>query len=237
MPRPKQHHYVTEAYLEGFRAPLEKQLFCHGRNRGFFQKSPNELASQRNFYAIKTEDGQWDDSLEHLIEKAVESPGLPVVKKLSEGKTRLNWQDRQALSLLVAFQEMRTPAARQQARSATKALTDRILQEVKAANPEQKSIELIGKSGGSSTATLEEIAASQDDLENDHSEEIHRLAMGPALKLHRYYKRMKYTVHYPLGEAKFITTDTPVITCVPRQPGPRDWHRSEGRSGSVPFVT
>lgn len=182
MPRPKQHHYVTRAYLEGFLAPLEKQLFCYGRNRGFFQKSPNELASQRNFYAIKTEDGRWDDSLEHLIERTVEGPGLPVVKKLSEGKTRLNWEERQALSLLVAFQEMRTPAARQQVRSATKALTDRILREVKAADPEQKSIELIGKSGESGMATLEEIAASQDDLENDHSKEISQTSNGSSVE-------------------------------------------------------
>jgi hypothetical protein len=209
--RPKQQHYVTKAYLDGFLAPSVQHLFCYGRNGSSFRRSTDDLAKQRNFYALKTEEGEWDDSLEHLIEKTVEVPGLPVIKKLSAGKTRLNWDDRRALSLLIAIQEARTPAARQNVIAGSKLMTDRILQDIKAANPEQKTIDLIGKSDSKSTVTLEEIVESHDDLTKDHSAEVLRLAMGPALELYHYYMQMRFTVHYPLGTARFITTDTPVI--------------------------
>jgi hypothetical protein len=80
------------------------------------EESPEDLACQRNYYALKKEDGTWDDSIEELIGSTVEAPGLPVIQKLASGKTRLTWQERDRVSLLIAFQEMRTPSARERAR-------------------------------------------------------------------------------------------------------------------------
>ena len=211
MPRPKQHHYVTKAYLDGFLAPGADQLVCYARNGKMFSRRTHDIATERNFYAFKKENGEWDDSLEAMIDKTVEAPGLPVLKKLANGNTRLNWSERTTLALLVAFQEVRTPASRQRALDASKAMTETILHEIREGNPQQETVELIGKDGKGHTVTLAEIAASQADIETETSFERLRLTMGPGMKLYEYYRSMKFTMYYPLGTGRFITTDTPVI--------------------------
>jgi len=209
--RPKQQHYVTKAYLDGFLAPGASQLFCYARNGKMFPRRTQDIATGRNFYAFKNEKGQWDDSLEEIIGRTVEAPGLPVLQKLAKGNTRLNWDDRTALALLVALQEVRTPASLQRTIDYTKAMTERLLREIRDADPTQKTIDLVGEDGKKSTVTLAEIEESQADLEKKNSLEKLRLAMGPAMELHQYYRQMKFTMHYPLGGQRFITSDTPVI--------------------------
>jgi hypothetical protein len=211
VPRPKQHHYVTKAYLDGFLAPSDEHRFCYGRNRSPFKHSPDALAKQRNYYSVKNADGTWDDSLESMIERFIEVPGLAVIKKLSSGKTRLKWDERQAISLFVAFQEMRTPAARQRARVLSKTFNDRLLHDIRAANPEQTSIGLIGRTGKANNVTLDEIVSSHDVLCDDHAMEIHKSLLGIAFRLCEVYQHMRFTVFYSMGDVGFITTDTPVI--------------------------
>jgi Protein of unknown function (DUF4238) len=79
--RPKQQHYVTKAYLDGFLAPGASQLFCYARNGKMFPRRTQDIATGRNFYAFKNEKGEWDDSLEEIIGRTVEAPGLPVLQK------------------------------------------------------------------------------------------------------------------------------------------------------------
>ena len=69
----------------------------------------------------------------------------------------------------------------------------------------------MGKDGKKNTVTLAEIEESQADLEKENSREKLKLAMGPAMDLYQYYRQMKFTVYYPLGTQRFVTTDTPVI--------------------------
>jgi hypothetical protein len=209
--RPKQQHYVTKAYLDGFLAPGASQLFCYARNGKMFPRRTQDIATGRNFYAFKNEKGEWDDSLEEIIGRTVEAPGLPVLQKLAKGNTRLNWDERRALALLVALQEGRTPASLQRTIDYTKAMTERLLREIRDADPTQKTIDLVGEDGKKSTVTLAAIEESQADLEKKNSLEKLRLAMGPAMELHQYYRQMKFTMHYPLGGQRFITSDTPVI--------------------------
>jgi hypothetical protein len=209
--RPKQQHYVTKAYLDGFLAPGASQLFCYARNGKMFPRRTQDIATGRNFYAFKNEKGEWDDSLEEIIGRTVEAPGLPVLQKLAKVNTRLNWDERTALALLVALQEVRTPASLQRTIDYTKAMTERLLREIRDADPTQKTIDLVGEDGKKSTVTVAEIEESQADLEKKNSLEKLRLAMGPAMELHQYYRQMKLTMHYPLGGQRFITSDTPVI--------------------------
>lgn len=211
MARPKQQHYVTRAYLEGFLGQDENFLVCYGRGLGPFRKRPDELACQRDYYAIKNLDGTWDDRLEHAIEQSVESPGLPVVKKLASGQMRLNWAERNKLAMLIAFQEARTPATRARVRENLDALQQRMLGEIRAGDPDQKSIDLVGENGKRVTVTLDEMIASHDRVAtNDHCHDIHSLMMGHALRLAGIFERMKFTVHYG-SDSDFVTTDTPVI--------------------------
>lgn len=209
--RPQQQHYVTKAYLDGFLTPGANQLVCYARNGKIFPRRTQDIAKERNFYAFKNEKGEWDDSLEETIERTVEAPGLPVIEKLANGITRLNWKERTDLALLVAIQEMRTPASRQRVIDSMKTMTEKLLREIREANPAQKTIDLVGKDGMNHTVTLQEMEESQADLETKTSLERLKLMMGPALKLYQHYKQMKFTMYYPLGTERFITTDTPVI--------------------------
>ena len=213
MARPKQQHYVTRAYLEGFLRTSEQHLVCYGRggNRGPFKRSPEDLASQRNYYAVKKEDGTWDDSIEKLLDETVEAPGLPVIQKLAGEETRLSWNERKYISLLIAVQEMRTPSARERARAFSQQLNERLFHEIKTADPEQKTVGLFGESGKSTTVTLDEMTDAHQELCDDHSMEVHRSLMGAALKLAEYFKHMKFTVYYQTGDTEYVTTDTPVI--------------------------
>lgn len=211
MARPKQQHYVTKAYLEGFLRPSQQHLVCYGRGRGPFRRSPEDLACQRNYYALRKDDGTWDDSIETLIGQTVEGPGLPVIQKLASGNTRLSWQDRNRISLLIAFQEMRTPSARERTRTFSRALHERVTHDIKASNPHQNSVQIVGESGKTGTVTLDEMIEVHDEICDDHSMEIHRTLMGAALKLSDFLRYMKFTVHYPTGNEEFVTTDTPVI--------------------------
>src|SRR5437879_627758 len=112
-PRPRQHHYVTKAYLDGFLEPHCRQLFCYGRRRqSAFRRSPQDLAKERDYYSLRRPDGTWNDSLELKLQKHVEDPGLEVVRMLVDGKTRLNWEQRDRLSLLIAAQRFRVPHMR-----------------------------------------------------------------------------------------------------------------------------
>jgi hypothetical protein len=217
--RPKHHHYVTKAYLEGFLGPSQRHLVCYGRGRGPFRRSPEDLACQRNYYALKKEDGTWDDSIETLIGQTVEGPGLPVIQKLASGNTKLSWQDRNRISLLIAFQEMRTPSARERTRAFSRALNERVTHDIKTVDPHQNSVQIMGESGKTSTVTLDEMTKAHDEICDDHSTEIHRPLVGTALKLSDLLRYMKFTVYYPTGNEEFVTTDTPVIR-VFRKPAP-----------------
>lgn len=211
MPNPKQHHYVAKAYLDGFLPPNATQLVCYGRRGISFRKSPDELGKRRKYYSIRNDDGSWDDTQEELIERTIEKPGLPVIKKLSSGNTRLTWEERRALSLYIAFQEYRTPAAREHSRAMSRLLNDRILHDVLTADPSQTSVGLVGRDGQSTQVSLEEIVQAHNVLCDDHARQIHTSQVESAFLVQPMYEQMKWTVFYATGEAQFITTDTPVI--------------------------
>ena len=80
MARPKQQHYVTRAYLDGFLASGSNQLVCYARNGKMFNRGTQDIAKERNCYAFKGKDGQWDDSLEELIGRTVEDRDCPSSK-------------------------------------------------------------------------------------------------------------------------------------------------------------
>ena len=210
VPRPRKQHYVTKAYLEGFLMPSKHHLVCYGRGGRLFKRSTEDLACQRNYYAVKKDDGNWDDTVEKLIDSSVESPGLPVIQKISSGDTKLSWQDRERLSLLIAFQEMRTPSARERVRTLSKLLNERVFHEIRSGDPNQTSVKIVGESG-TSVVTLDEMADAHEVICDDHSMEIHRPLLGSALELSKQYRHMKFMVYYATGNDEFITTDTPVI--------------------------
>lgn len=212
MARPKQHHYVTKAYLDGFLEPGEEQLVCYGRGYKSFLKSPDALGKQRNYYALRAKDGAWDDSLEKMIESTVEVPGLPTIKKLASGKTNLNWDERRALALLIAFQEMRTPSARAQLRLMSELMTNQIVKTKDTTElPREHTLFLGDGKGGGNPASIGDFIDGHNLYLDDHSMAIHQASIRAAFELQHFYTHMKFTVLYAPNGASFLTTDTLVI--------------------------
>ena len=90
-------------------------------------------------------------------------------------------------------------------------LNERVFHDVKAADPGQNTIELIGKSGKPITVSFEEMTNTHEDICDDNSIQIHRPLISSALKLTECYQHMKFTVYYRSEDTEFVTTDTPVI--------------------------
>src|SRR5439155_2389604 len=99
--------------LAAFLETGQEQLYCWGRNRAEpFRACPDELAFERNYHSVKRPDGNWDDFPELFIANRIEGPGLPVLRRLSDGSTRITWKERSAFALLLALQQLRVPAFR-----------------------------------------------------------------------------------------------------------------------------
>jgi hypothetical protein len=221
--RPKQQHYVTRAYLEGFREPPREHLFCYGRKlQTPFQSSPSKLATQRSYYSFRRADGTWDDSLEREIEQRVEAPGIEVIQMLSAGKTRLNWSQRNALAMFMAVQRFRVPHLRQMIDASHAEMVQRLLDEYDRRQREQgdgrlwiRSISPVARAGEESRprtyVSREELEEAQRSLKEDPGQFSRESLSSMAESFARPFRRMKWTVNYSIKEAPFISSDCPVL--------------------------
>lgn len=225
--RPKQQHYVTRAYLEQFLEPDQQFLFCYGRHRSPFQKRPADLASERSYYSFRRPDGTWDDSLEHEIERLVETPGLAVIRKLSSGNMRLNWAERDALSMLMAVQRLRVPHLRQMIDAAHAEMIQRLLVEHDQMQQEQgpgrmwiRHISPVARPGDAERSrayvTKEELEEIQRSLDKDPGQFSRETLFSLATSFAKVFRRMKWTF-YSNTDTPFITSDCPVLL----------WHERE----------
>jgi hypothetical protein len=110
---PRRHHFVTKAYLDVFLEPNEKLLYCYGRKRPeAFRAAPENLANIRDYHSVRRQDGSLDFSLETRIEQEIETPGIPLIRRLSAGKTNLDTGQRLSLAKLIGLQNVRVPYER-----------------------------------------------------------------------------------------------------------------------------
>jgi len=109
---PRRHHFVTKAYLEGFLELGKKHLSCYMRRRSEpFLSMPVNLANIRDFHSLKRPDGSIDTSLEILIEREIESPGIPLIRKLASERSILDYKQRSLVARL-GLQSVRVPHER-----------------------------------------------------------------------------------------------------------------------------
>jgi Protein of unknown function (DUF4238) len=221
--RPKQQHYVTRAYLEGFLEPGHEFLFCYGRKRrSSFEGRPGQFARQRSYYSVRRPDGTWDDSLERDIELHVERPGLEVIRKLSKGKSRLDWSERNALAMFIALQRFRVPHMRQLLDAFHAETVRSLLNEHDRRERQEgpgrlwiQSLSPIARSeedGRPRTyVTREELEAAQRSLQEDPGQFSRESLFEMAESFARVFCRMKWTVHHQAENTSFITSDCPVL--------------------------
>jgi hypothetical protein len=220
--RPRQHHYVTRAYLAGFLQPQQGQLFCYGRRRHHvFRCRPEDLAKQRDYYSFRRPDGSWDDSLEHLLDEKIESPGIAVLRKLVARDTRLSWTDRQRLSMFIATQRMRVPYFREALDTNYKHFIQELL-----ADYERKERELGFSPGPMRVRSIGPFDDEPDEGTHFTKESLQKTAASLeknprhfslesfvefAYSSANIFRHMKWTVHYTPSDTKYLTSDAPVI--------------------------
>lgn len=182
-------------------------------------RAPQDLATQRNYHSLKRADGTWDDSLEQDIQRYVEDPGLAVLRLLVGGKTRLSWEQRDQLSLLVAAQRFRVPHLRQLIDSQNKEMIDAWVSEYKRKEQEiggDPGQMIVGVSSPLRPNEKRELALTKADLEHllkEYDEDPERFSrehfMNLAARFVQVFRVMKWTVFCTLGPSRFITSDCP----------------------------
>ena len=129
MNRPKQQHYVTRSYLEGFLAKGETKLVVYSRGKNsHFRTDPKNVAKISNYYSVKKEDGTYDDRVEHMLQHTIEDPGMAVLRRLFAGNYSISKDARIRLATLLAIQEYRVPWMREQMEAFTAGMLQRFTQ-------------------------------------------------------------------------------------------------------------
>jgi hypothetical protein len=220
--RPRQHHYITKAYLEGFLSPQQRYIFCYGRRRPrVFSRRPDDLAKQRDYYSFKRLDGSWDDTLEHLLDEKIESPGITVLRKLVGGDTKLSWTDRQHLSMFIATQRMRVPYFREALDANYKHFIHELLADYERKerelgfSPGPMRVRSMGpfddESDEGSLFTKESLQKTAAALENNPRHFSLESFVEFSHSSANVFRHMKWTVHYAPSDARYLTSDAPVI--------------------------
>lgn len=220
---PRRHHYVTKAYLDGFLEPDGKQLFCYMRRKFEpFATTPMKLANIRDFHSFKRPDGSIDTSLETQIEREVETPGIPLLRKLASGKVNLDYRQRSLVARLVALQNVRVPYERS---FMDRNNVDNLRSYIEEMDEDSRNL-------GAPVNAIEIAITPQDDprliknwvrvtraqilaeikeAEEDPQRSSRENFFGLAESLGRIIERMEWTVRYASGAARFVTSDRPVM--------------------------
>jgi len=112
--RPEDQHYVPAGYLRSFCPDNEAALHIR-RRRGnkWFRQKPENIATRKNFYSTLKADGTFDDRIEHLLARGIETPGLAALWRLKEGEDIPSWYTREAIATFLAVQYTRVPIIRE----------------------------------------------------------------------------------------------------------------------------
>jgi len=213
--RPKRHHYVTKAYLDGFLEKNEEQLFCLLRHRlTSFRSLPEKIAFERNYYAFKNKDGSWNDGAERFFAEKIEEPGLPILKKLAAGRTRINWSERNNLAMLLAVQEFRVPFYRREFSRLHQELTRNIVEAYEAITDRRGLTGYVKMQAGPEPVrvSIDVLKAELKESADFSKKKELAVLFSTAMSLAEIYLHMKWTVHYATGEKSFVASDCPVFS-------------------------
>jgi hypothetical protein len=111
--RPEDQHYVPAGYLRSFPPDGEDALFVYRRHgTKWFRQVPENIATRKNFYSILRKDGTFDDRIEHMLARGIETPGLAALWRLKEGEVIPSWYTRESIATFLAVQYTRIPDIR-----------------------------------------------------------------------------------------------------------------------------
>jgi hypothetical protein len=215
MNRPRQQHYVTKAYLDGFLPAGERRLWIYSRGKQIaFRAAPENIAKIHNYYSSKRPDGTFDDRVEHMLQTHVEDPGLAVIRMLIAGNMNLSANDRARLAILLAIQEYRVPWMRQQMEDFTTGMMERFTRSMLEAPgiAEATLVKLAISDAAGAHAVAETLRAAFRDgnVKVAATPAASLNAMGYALEaLFAFYFNMGWEILED-SSGSFVTSDCPV---------------------------
>ncbi len=111
-PKPKQHHYVQRAYLEGFVDPDQKRhgetyLWAYLPKKSSFRQKPDRIAKRNYYYCFDRENRRQFD-FEDTLQK-LEDVSLPVLRKLRCLQFDITPEERLTFAGYVALSNTRVP--------------------------------------------------------------------------------------------------------------------------------
>lgn len=220
---PRRHHFVTKAYLEGFLEGEKKHLLCYMRRRSEpFLSMPVNLAKIRDFHSFRRPDGSIDTSLETLIEREIESPGIPLIRKLASGKVNIDYKQRSLVARLVGLQSVRVPYERSFMDSNNvdnlRSYIDEMDESARCLGQPVNAIEIAVTPRDDPRLiknwvriTRAQVLAELKEAEEDPQRSSRETFFGLASALEAILVKMEWTVRYASGSSRFITSDRPVI--------------------------
>lgn len=118
-------HYVPQFYLRNFAASRKHgQLYLYRRNRPPKLAGIKSVASNESYYTMKTDIPGIDKAQVDKLFKDIESESAPIVKRLLNASTiELSEDEREMLSLFIAFLANRTPFVQERLRKMHNALS------------------------------------------------------------------------------------------------------------------
>ena len=122
----KRHHAVPQFLLRRF-ANGNGLLWLHDLHlRSAVRVQPKDALVESRLYAPGVGDNPNDDAVESFLAQHIEGPAAIPVEKLAGGES-LAFDERYAVSLLIAFQEIRTPRMRDAVGNLVERLADGVL--------------------------------------------------------------------------------------------------------------
>jgi hypothetical protein len=108
------HHFVPRFHLRQFVDSTRERELVWVYERGKAKpelRSLDRVAAQKDYYAVKTEDGEKVQTVEDILAR-VEGFAAPVIRRFHEGDRLLSDDDRMTFSTFLSFGVMRTPKFR-----------------------------------------------------------------------------------------------------------------------------
>lgn len=124
---PRQHHYVPQGYQNGF-ANERKQVTVVDRRSGeSYTSNTRNVFQQRDFYTLEDAAGEKLFEVENNLGDVIDGPSAVCFERLRNGNLALEPDERFLLCHFMSVQLVRGTQIREQLRSFTKDINDRII--------------------------------------------------------------------------------------------------------------
>jgi uncharacterized protein DUF4238 len=114
-PKPKSHHYVHRAYLEGFVDPETRKrgegyLWAYMPGKSPFKQRPERVAKRNYYYCLQEgDDGKRDFRVEEVLGK-LEDAALPILHRFRDHEFDLSADDKLTFAGYIALAFTRVPS-------------------------------------------------------------------------------------------------------------------------------